>query len=75
MVITGGELGSRKNQVDQWRALCRKCSPLFSEWLALQVLFGNLVTPSPFIPLPLDKGKGEVVREGLRLSQTPYKHI
>jgi len=34
-----------------------------------------LVTPSPFIPLPLGKGKGEVVREGLRPSKTPYERI
>jgi len=35
-----------------------------------------IIKPHPFfIPLPLEKGKGEVVREGLRPSKTPYKHI
>jgi hypothetical protein len=42
--------------------------------------FGFLYKPHPleesstFLPLPLEKGKGEVVLEGLRPSKTPYRH-
>jgi len=34
-----------------------------------------MVTLSPFIPLPLDKGKGEVISlEGLRPSKIPLNY-